>query len=320
MSQESTLHIYQLIRRFGFDNWDGEELLNPKLDFVGRWDSSGARAGAITKSVVDAFVKMSPSEARAAEVELTLHACANVDMLFERSKESASASRCLLRISLQLLEGLNDLAASGNEDAARSLFTALSTGVRNFTILASRKPDVFLSSTRTAGGMPSFLTVNSESMRDGQDLLRKLQVSSQNPLAMFRTGKGARLKTPTTIWAVRLFNHIMEVRAVIEGYQATEPCHYELMAPPWTLEALALPEFSKSSWSLWADLAWKIIEEAADGHPENVPQLHAIGHDGKQKQVYYRSEPTEATQVSNVVSRIKERLSAAFKKLAAANR
>ncbi len=260
-----------------------------------------------------------------------LHALAAGDavafLLSQAGEGSEDAMKALRNLTDQLLKGLFTLTAHNHSGATAVFMHSLGVATGEFTTLMNHNPEQFLSFTRRAGSIPGLISQVPEDAKFNAETAGRLQVGEDNPIRLPRgKKKGISLKTPVNRWAVRLIEYVRQVRkdaprlASMASAQRAFYTPPHLYSPSWLPAALALDEFSASNWQKWLEVAWEVVLDASEGHPESVPVLFSLGKHGVNKGVSYTDHPTEGTKQSNVKIKIKERLQEAFRSLSGDNK
>ena len=151
---------------------------------------------------------------------------------------------------------------------------------------------------------------------EGEQFIKSLNVGGAVPI-----GEAAFSKIPETKLIQKCAMALLTRLEHWRTKSGSEFYFYWPNNPPTEAErrAFSLPAFATNSWSESLDLAWKILLEETQQHPEKVPTLREFG--------IYRREHTELTSTlrpgqsfrsreSNIRDGIKERLKQAIKRLA----
>src|SRR5205814_574204 len=111
---------------------------------------------------------------------------------------------------------------------------------------------------------------------DGAQIVLKLQLGKNLP---FSTDEISLIKDREHKEVLKI---ALELCVRIEDWRTRNPDSFYWFArqqPATAVEggAAKLGPFSKDNWKDWFDLAWDIILEENDGHPENNPTLRPLG-------------------------------------------
>ena len=332
MKTPDPTRLHPFLPLFSFDGWHGEHLTAPDTDFTASWASMADDLAAeyeaegktpeANRQKEEALwwrgLEYRPGlDGQSTEIHISLEAKKNVDALLARAKQSEQAAQDLLLLADRLLSGLNALAASGNEPAARYLFTALFRAVDDFNLLAFHKPDTFIPTARDAAGLPGIISSNGEKVRHNETLFERLQVAQNNPVSVYaKNAANPKLSTAANSWALRVINHIDRAKVILRTLIQPAPLEASYALPEWSSAAMLLQPFSRKNWEDWFKVGWRIIMEATGNKPEGQPDLFELGKAGMDKKPKFCVRVGERTQQSNVRAEINKKLKKAFRDLA----
>lgn len=200
----------------------------------------------------------------------------HINFLLVRATAWQAQLRQVSGLFQQLHQGLHDLAAGGNQQAAEVLASDLRRAVWKFDGLATHKPELFSEWARLQFGIPGIISRNRERTAGNQTLLEKLKEGEGFPLPILPTGKrGKRLKLKdrAPALAMRLVQFICPAIARFIESQARA---VDFVPPNWIHDAAQLGPFSRKTWPAWAKVAWLVLAETS---PNNLPGLHPVFHD-----------------------------------------
>jgi hypothetical protein len=233
-----------------------------------------------------------------------------IDSLLARAEAGDTASLPpLLRIATQLLGGLHTLAKGGDELALTVWGEVLQYSALDFKALGKSHPEIMEQWARHQPFIPGLIS-RIKALNDSNDeLLKTLHVGENHPMPVVkRDGPGAPLDLygPAWHWAMRIHLSLSQQRHELLG----SPDHRNLSEQD--AKIARLPDFDKSTWQSWADVAWKIVLEVTAGNPQDHPELKPLGESAAKRETY---KGTKTTSYSK--AKIKERLRQAFKLMAA---
>lgn len=336
MRNDMPTEMPTLMQPFSFEGWEGEEIRSRQVNFAkaraeqyldeaaqderdGCWDLvADARAKA---AYWQRLQELSPEDGQSIELNAALDGAEHIDALLERAKVSDRPLSQLFSLALQIHSGLLALASHGNEQAAFFLVSSLSSAVDDFNMLAWHKPEAFRGVVRSKDGIPGIITPHVEKTEANAELVTHLEVATDYAIKLpIKRSKGRQLslfKTPRNLWAARLVNYIEGVRILLECSKSAATIS-EVKRRKWLLAAGRLHPYSADTWRAWADVAWQVVLEATEGHPERevaLSELHTI----KEKKISKRSgKPLDKTLKASQ-KEIREALARGFEALAGDN-
>ena len=344
MSEKQEPYLHVLLVPFSFNAAEREKDSQwiPPLDFAERrardmelfalkrereGDQAAAQRFHANAQWWRGLAKLEDSEAKSIETEYGENAVAMVDVLLARAAAgSEQAVYSLGQLAKIVHAGLHALAANGNKTAASTVVGVLSNGVVEFNNLARNKPELFRAEAREWPGIPGIITPFTEQTKNNIQLVKSLDVGKNFPLKSptgGKKGKTPSLKTPRNYWAVLLFSYIEYARFEVARFTVMSPERRAFFTParhpaPWLQDAVRLKSFSPDTWETWFEVAWQIVLEATEGHPEREPELFKLQSLKKEKDS--KSKGKLETTPSAYSNAIKTALEIGFKYYAGKNR
>ena len=214
--------------------------------------------------------------------------------------------------------------ARSSPSAADGMLRLLIEFVAHFEKVSRERPDLLRPLTRKGGYIPVLAWPDSDSKKEIEGILKFLEVGAEGPYRNMRAKRngesgrpGCGSGTGINVLARRLFDYISHYRNFFGGHSeaflSDQPEKYA-----WLKSAVNLPEFGPISYKNWHKVAWEILMDRTDGHPERHETLRAIGkyrerHSENDKQ---QTKATPGTIEPNIKDGISTKLKNAFQRLA----
>lgn len=187
-------------------------------------------------------------------------------LLVRAGADSVAALANLLMVATRALYGLRGLAAGGNVTAGGVLMAALAKEAADFELLAWHKPEIFRAGARKLSQIPGTIGRHPDKMKGNADFADRLEVGADCEIASVPKKGQTKYwnhETPANVFALKLKSYIDYVRGMTALYD--EP----ILPPEWFTDALALEDFSPGTYTEWAKIAWRILD---NGKHRELPQ------------------------------------------------
>jgi hypothetical protein len=221
--------------------------------------------------------------------------------------------------TLRALEQRIDLAPliraaeSGVWQACWKLWYVAKEATYALNNIAEKQPELFHAFARGCFEWPGVISRNAHVSQENQRFLEKLQQGEDLPFVNIPREKKGRTLSFNVLanrLAFKLYTKIETARAG-HDYSKIMAEMLGLTLSSW-IEAVNVEPFSAKTWRSWAEIAWQIVLDAADGKPELDGTFRPLGESAGNKKPKYCKELHERTINSNVRAKIKARLFEAF--------
>lgn len=246
----------------------------------------------------------------------------------------------LIKAALELRRVIGELqanAAAGDELAMKMLVTFLLEAVDWLGGVSHRQPELVRQIARQRFHWPMLWAQHSQVVKDCRGYAKRIQLKEgEPPYSKGEWGKGWGGKWSTaTLWAIGIratieANKVQVHLARLLSQQADLKTEWKAI-PQWAKDCLKLRPLTKDTAPKWFEVGWLAILEHTKGHPEDVPELRALGEHRAGKyarryvkaqagrtraEILHRKESPKATAAADARSRIKERIAQALQSLA----